>query len=86
VISTDKNFSRCGSIPANGLQLAISLDPCKVSEVKQHFIVFQVPRKAKLKIFLSLTKFDPEKKKKIKTASRRKLVSRFDFSISPWKN
>jgi len=56
VISTDENFSRCGSIPANGLQLAISSDSCKISEAKQHFIVFQVPRKAKVKFFAIIHK------------------------------
>ena len=37
-----KTFSDVGEIPANDLQLTISLamDPCKVSEAKQHFILF----------------------------------------------
>jgi len=54
--SADENFSICGSIPANGLQLAISSDTCKISEAKQHFIVFQVPRKAKVKFFAIIHK------------------------------
>ena len=46
-VEVTKTFSDMGEIPGNGLKFAMSLDPYNVSEVKQHFIVFQVPRKKK---------------------------------------